>query len=209
MKVNNHGSTLHLDTSTSGDHGLVVFSRLIINSNMTISSHMLRFRYLISKAIQFESGITDDEHCEMFKLYDLLLEIRIKSFYRKYGYFLSEIRYFIKYVITNKKQFGQRAALSIDRLVVDQLFDERALYGLYHDKTFNVSHIKLIYDNLTKRRYPVAYIGVGYKDKGSCKDYSFDGSPSWQEISLDENHRVLDNLKLRGPPEIIPFNGIL
>jgi len=28
------------------------------------------------------------------------------------------------------------------------------------------------------------YIGVGYKDKGNLRISSFDGSPSWQEVSM-------------------------
>jgi len=210
MNENNHGSTLHPIVSADKKYrGNVTFSRLVVIKRMTISSHMLRFRYLISKAIQFESGINDEEQCELFLLYDLLLEIRFHSFRQTYHYFLSEIRFFVKYCEPNIKQFGKRAALSIDKLILDYIFDKRALFGLYHDEVFNITHVKRVYDDLTKKYHPQRYIGVGYKDKGSCKDYSFDGSPSWQEVCLDESRRKLNNINLRGPPEIIPFNGIL
>jgi hypothetical protein len=30
------------------------------------------------------------------------------------------------------------------------------------------------------------YIGVGYKDKGKLRISSYDGSPSWQDVSMKE-----------------------
>lgn len=33
---------------------------------------------------------------------------------------------------------------------------------------------------------PKNRIGVGYRDKGNAKDSAWDGSPSWQEVSMDE-----------------------
>lgn len=34
-----------------------------------------------------------------------------------------------------------------------------------------------------KRIPPKAYIGIGYRDKGSAKNVAKDGSPSWQEVA--------------------------
>ena len=36
-----------------------------------------------------------------------------------------------------------------------------------------------------KKFPPTRYIGVGYSDRGCSRKDSFDGSPSWQEISVD------------------------
>lgn len=49
----------------------------------------------------------------------------------------------------------------------------------------------------TKRRSPPkAYIGKGYGDKGTARKPELDGSPSWQEVSMDqmfqENNRQRD-----------------
>lgn len=34
---------------------------------------------------------------------------------------------------------------------------------------------------------PLRYIGVGYRDKGTAKDITIDGSPSWQEVASKTN----------------------
>jgi hypothetical protein len=34
-----------------------------------------------------------------------------------------------------------------------------------------------------KKLPPAAYIGVGYRDKGTAKNPAYDGSPSWQEVA--------------------------
>lgn len=209
MNENNHGSTLHPIVSADMKYrGNVTFSRLVIDSRMSIKKHTVRFWYLVSKAIHFESGVNEEEYSEMYLLYDFLLNIRLHSYLLKHCYPLSEINDFIKYCELNTKQFGRRSALSIDRSIIDNIFEKRALHGLYHDEQFNITHVKRVFDNLTKKYHPQRYIGVGYKDKGSCKDYSFDGSPSWQEVSLDERFRILNNTKLRGPPELYPKDEV-
>jgi hypothetical protein len=44
---------------------------------------------------------------------------------------------------------------------------------------------------LTKTLSPAAYIGVGYRDKGSARIPHLDGSPTWQEVAM----QPIENLR--------------
>jgi hypothetical protein len=39
---------------------------------------------------------------------------------------------------------------------------------------------------------PKAFIGIGYRDKGSARDLAWDGSPKWQEVAMALNVKELD-----------------
>jgi hypothetical protein len=42
----------------------------------------------------------------------------------------------------------------------------------------------------TKQIPPKPYIRVGYKDKGTRRDPSWDGSPSWQEVAMANTEKL-------------------
>lgn len=45
------------------------------------------------------------------------------------------------------------------------------------------SYLKRTNRDLRRNSPPKRFIGVGYKDTGQCRDVSYDGSPSWQEVA--------------------------
>lgn len=57
---------------------------------------------------------------------------------------------------------------------------------------------------LERKAPPRKFIGVGYGDNGQCRDSSYDGSPSWQEVASHSDwkltHRTPD--KVHGPPYV-------
>lgn len=66
---------------------------------------------------------------------------------------------------------------------------EEATFGYLNQIILNLDKV------LTKVNLPrsvrtksvkTRYIGVGYKDKGNLRISSFDGSPSWQEVSMQK-----------------------
>lgn len=53
-------------------------------------------------------------------------------------------------------------------------------YGTIYD---GFKFPKLVYKRRPKRLHQERYIGVGYKDKGTATDESFDGQPSWKSVA--------------------------
>lgn len=64
------------------------------------------------------------------------------------------------------------------------IMTRRAFLGLRTDlKDF----FKFSNRRLKRNPPPQRYIGVGYRDKGTAKDLTIDGSPSWQEVASNNN----------------------
>jgi hypothetical protein len=52
------------------------------------------------------------------------------------------------------------------------------------------------------------YIGVGYKDKGTCRVPSLDGSPSWQRVATVVSNQEREAEELAGATSPIPPDGV-
>lgn len=64
----------------------------------------------------------------------------------------------------------------------DILFHPRVKSQL--EKRFNVDRFLLRVNRLLNRcPRPQRFVGVGYRDQGTCRQDSYDGSPSWQEVA--------------------------
>jgi hypothetical protein len=63
------------------------------------------------------------------------------------------------------------------------IYDQRSYFrikGQNRNKDFRL----VFKDTILPRRTPAkAYIGIGYKDKGSRREPALDGSPKWQEVA--------------------------
>lgn len=68
------------------------------------------------------------------------------------------------------------------------LMNPREFHGLINQLKVE-KFIKLTNRAMRRDHPPLAYIGVGYRDKGTAADVSFDASPSWQDVaSLNVHH---------------------
>lgn len=67
------------------------------------------------------------------------------------------------------------------------LMTPRAFLG--YENTFSVKDFIRSEDRSQRPSPPPQrYIGVGYRDKGNCRNSSYDGSPSWQEVASRGSH---------------------
>jgi hypothetical protein len=68
------------------------------------------------------------------------------------------------------------------------------------EKRLNVKRFLTRVNRLSNRRpRPQRYIGVGYRDHGTCRQDHYDGSPSWQEVAAASNSVTKQR------PERVPF----
>lgn len=86
--------------------------------------------------------------------------------------------------------------------VVDRiLWSPRVLMAEGKKKWLDFTFHFVILPGLRKHHFPeVAFIGVGYRDKGHCRKNEHDGSPDWREIALDEKFQA-DHLQVRPIPK--------
>lgn len=67
------------------------------------------------------------------------------------------------------------------------LMNPREFHGLINQLKVE-DFIKITNTALRASPPPLAYIGVGYRDKGTAADVSFDASPSWQDVASRDVH---------------------
>lgn len=145
------------------------------------------FRYLVSKVIFDEEGLHLDEYLCTMELYFQFDESKDPNFeenlqnLRNDGFkdFLKEFQrvkifpFQIKEITKTKYQEKLQSVI----------YDERSYFrikGQNRNKDFRLVFKDTI---LPRRTPPKAYIGIGYKDKGSRREPSLDGSPKWQEVA--------------------------
>jgi len=64
------------------------------------------------------------------------------------------------------------------------LLSPRAFTGLLNDKEFKKKYLRAVREEyICHKKFHARYIGVGYKDKGTCRKIHLDGNPTWQEIA--------------------------
>ena len=146
-------------------------------------------RFLLSKVVFFRKELELRDLCCIFEN-QLWLEMKCQSdpeFLNKFGKSLEDLSVILKEFnfktgTTDRAidKFAKRLQNNLPDLVLPKrnyLEAKKRCNGLFQ-LTDSQSAGKLKYTVP-----PTARIGKGYRDKGSAKDLSKDGSPSWQEVA--------------------------
>lgn len=133
-----------------------------------------------------EEGISIEEYLCLFHLYFDLSEITERHFLEKNRINLEKIETFLSKISDNRIFPLILSDLGKSQM---EIFFERFLptrrefYGLVGQRELSLSFRIILNDTLVPRKLPPkAYIGVGYKDKGTRRDVSVNGTPGWQEV---------------------------
>jgi len=148
-------------------------------------------RYLVTKIAYFPEDAT---LVDVTTLYDNLLHLQDLSeknedFKKKFGKDLESLAIILKeFSFTSNSlrtitKMSKKFKLHLDKFIYPKRNltsvqkHVRNKYQLEGHKPLGIP---------TSQTKPKAYIGKGYTDKGTARDPSYDGSPSWQEVA---NHR--------------------
>jgi len=146
------------------------------------------FRFLLAKMMYEDSGIHLDEYLVLFSLYYDLQQIEDAGFSKKYDdWFSRHDRFF--------RELGQATHFPV-RLNMENITEhllkqmspllpsKQAYFGLKGQRNIRLGYEVQLNSSLPPVRVrPKAYIGVGYRDKGTRRDFAKNGNPSWQEVS--------------------------
>lgn len=147
------------------------------------------FRYLVSKLLYTEEYFSDEEVIILWEVFErIVLKINVdNNMRRKYGnvvFLLRSLFQSLNYLITSKdkaRKIFQEHFLPYQRNL-SHLFSKNYYYSVKGQlvRQFKIS---------LHRRFPLkhkdrAYIGIGYRDKGTAKETYDDGTPSWQEVAV-------------------------
>jgi len=148
-------------------------------------------RYLVSKIAYFPNETT---LADVTTLYDNLLHLqdlseKNKDFKNKFGKDLESLAKILKSYKFNSNGLKTIVKLSKDfkSQLENFLYPKRNLPSVqkHVSNKYQLEGYKPL-GIPTSQLKPKAYVGKGYTDKGTVRDPSYDGSPTWQEVA---NHR--------------------
>lgn len=163
------------------DEALMVSKDITFRVRITNANHALKIlRFLITKFYCYRDTWTEKDSiiicytAEWFKSY------------RNPGFYKSAKKWLALSLLTGiyrefEDELPSFAKAQVDILLPQVRFSPRAYLGMKGSILTNL----LVRDNrrLRKRPPPLAYIGVGYRDKGATRFSHLDGSPSWQTVA--------------------------
>lgn len=83
----------------------------------------------------------------------------------------------------------QKGFWSIEEFGRQMFFSPHEYFGMKNQE-YREGRARIHWQYERKRTPPIQrYIGVGYKDKGNCRDLSWNGEPSMRELARDERIR--------------------
>jgi len=153
------------------------------------TKQMTLLRFLLAKLVYGVDGLSLEEYLCLYHLFYDLTEEKSKDlfFLSKYAAWLERVELLMRKMAGNKifPVIPQDETKKIiERLLVEYLPSPRAYFGLSGQRELRQSFRLVLNDTLMPRKaLPQRFIGVGYKDKGTCRDLAFDGNPSWQTVA--------------------------
>lgn len=149
----------------------------------SLSRKLLLARYFVTKRFIRREDLSIKEEFALYALVEDLSENRCKSFLSKHHDKLLSLQCLKK--LTGLSSEGSNVAAVVKLLIRNKLFlSPRAYLGLIIDVNNVVKRVNL---RLRKNPPPKPYVGVGYKDTGHRREPQLDGSPSWQEVSVQQS----------------------
>jgi hypothetical protein len=143
-------------------------------------------RFLLTKIFRKEV-LTSKEESLFYLTVEWTETLRRDTFGKKSEAMLQTLRQLSKlYMSFRNKSYPTWAEAQIE-ILRTRLLSPRAYLGL-KTKFVTERYLKRINRRLKRRPPPQRYIGVGYRDKGTAKVDSHDGTPHWQQVynPLDE-----------------------
>lgn len=148
------------------------------------TNRVVLLKFLLAKLIYSAEGMNLEEYLLIFHLYFELLDTRDPLFQAKYknhferiGSLLVKMNGIKVFPIIPKDGTKNE----IIRYLENFLPTAREFFGLAGQRDLRNCFRLVLNDTIViQAPPPKRFIGVGYKDKGTCRDPAFDGSPGWQ-----------------------------
>lgn len=163
------------------------------------------FRFLLAKLIyEKEEGLHLDEFLVLWELYLDLLDLTEKDegFQEKYGFLLEENSKFFEKLSTSSEfpiriEGEPEGIETVQKCFFPLLPTKSAYFGLKGQKGIRSGFLIQFTSELPIKKIPEGRrVGVGYRDKGSRRDLSKDGSPDWREVSRNSQEEIIRSVEV-------------
>jgi hypothetical protein len=154
---------------------------------------MVLLRFLLAKLRHSLEGVSLEEYLLLYHLYFELSENKDPLFSEKHQDFLNKIKGILVNFNENKVFpiiLNDQGKERLDEIFSKSIPSAREYFGLTGQRSLRDSFRLVLHDSIRPKKFPPKkVIGVGYKDKGTCRDPALDNSPSWQEVAQVFSYR--------------------
>lgn len=133
------------------------------------------------------------EYCQISLLYFEALEVarRQPEILLKSGRLLYYVSQYGLDVLLSKPKWFREQLIALNNSFGSILLSPRSIGSEAHKRLLDLHFKQVISPGREKSSFPeVAYIGVGYRDKGHCRKKELDATPSWQELAMATNVKL-------------------
>lgn len=147
------------------------------------TNRMVLLKFLLAKMIYSKEGISLEEYLVIYHIFYEILDSTDPLFIKKYDGFIKKLTQLLK-IMANLKEFpvipSEGTVFMIQRILTEHLPSPREYFGLAGQRDLRNSFRLVLSDTIVPRKDPPKrFIGVGYKDKGTCRDPAYDGTLPW------------------------------
>lgn len=151
---------------------------------------MERLKFLILDIIACERKPTEDEILELNLLFFRIGDEADICFIQRYKILFKDLEN-LRNIILSKAT--SHIASSVAKKYLEQFNCEVQIHNSYFGRRNQNPPPSLLRkrnrNNAKNFRNRKRFLGVGYKDHGTMKNIATDGSPTWQEVAMDERFR--------------------
>lgn len=163
-----------------------------LNGRLGVSNNRKPFTLMKFLLKKFQVTKDNSNEVERFifllSLEKVLEKLNDPLYFKKYSLEFKKLEYLIEMFL--------KGTISRPDLVNWERYDsilptEVATYGYLNQMILNLDKVftKIsLPRSIRTKSIRTRYVGVGYKDKGKLRISSYDGSPSWQEVSMEKEN---------------------
>lgn len=160
------------------------------------------FRFLLSRIRYSKEGFHLDDFLCLFELFFRMIEEEDPKFQVRRNSLLDLGLLELMRQIRTTTSFPYHPQENTLKILgeLPLVYPLRAYFGLERAGWSNLYRLCLAKSIIRRKVPPKAYIGVGYKDKGSRRNSAEDGSPNWQEVASHNALKEREAEELLDPP---------
>jgi len=148
------------------------------------TNRVVIFKFLLAKLLYAQEGLFIDEYLLLYHLFYELLDNTDPNFVNKNGELLKKVQPVLVKLGRCKcfpVHLKDESKFEITRYLDVYLMPKREYFGLAGQRNIRDCFRLVLNDTIVPQAPPPKrFIGVGYKDKGTCRDPAYDGTPGWQ-----------------------------
>ena len=144
------------------------------------------YKVLLSKLLYTGEIFTEEDEVLLFLCHERCVELLAQPEFHKRYFWLIWIN---RNIFSGLSAFVKNSTAKSDhREMLDSYFSHgRSQLNAYiYYGALNKTSLVKMQSREPQKLKPRNRIGVGYRDKGNARNSAVDGSPSWQEVALDE-----------------------